>query len=97
MEISFNRLARMELDEASHYYDEQVPGLGSRFLDEVEQALLFIQLHPEAAPRVDKSRRRFVLSQFPYYILYRVFPGEHLRILAVGHQNRHPRYWRGRA
>jgi hypothetical protein len=42
------------------------------------------------------SIRRFVLSQFPYYLLYRPLQGGGLRILAVAHQKRHPRYWIGR-
>ena len=92
----FNPLAERELTEAIQYYEERSSGLGFRLLEEVEHAVIFIRRHPEAAPRVLNSIRRFVLSQFPYYLLYRPLQGGRLRILAVAHQKRHPRYWVGR-
>jgi toxin ParE1/3/4 len=93
----FNRLAERELSEAIQYYDQQSAGLGQRFLDEVEHALVFIRRHPEAAPRILGSIRRLVLPSFPYNLLYRPLKGGGLRILAVAHQKRHPWYWVGRA
>lgn len=96
MKTRFNRLAERELDEAYQYYEEQSPGLGERLLDEVQHALIFIRRHPEAAPRILGSIRRFVLPLFPYSILYRPLENGDLRILAVGHQKRHPQYWIGR-
>jgi plasmid stabilization system protein ParE len=92
----FNPLAERELAEAIQYYDEQSPGLGQRFLEEVEHALTFIRRHPEAAPRVLGSVRRLVLPRFPYNLLYRPLKSGDLRILAVAHQKRHPGYWVGR-
>jgi plasmid stabilization system protein ParE len=71
MKPRFNPLAERELDDAFQYYEEHTPGLGERFLDEVEHALIFLRRHPEAAPRVLGSIRRFVLPLFPYSILYR--------------------------
>jgi toxin ParE1/3/4 len=92
----FNPLAEHELTEAIQYYEERSSGLGFKLLEEVEHAVIFIRRHPEAAPRVLNSIRRFVLPQFPYYLLYRPLQGGGLRILAVAHQKRHPRYWVGR-
>jgi toxin ParE1/3/4 len=92
----FNPLAERELTEAIQYYEERSSGLGFKLLEEVEHTVIFIRRHPEAAPRVFNSIRRFVLPQFPYYLLYRPLPGGGLRILAVAHQKRHPRYWVGR-
>lgn len=96
MKTRFNPLAERELDEAYQYYEEQSPGLGERLLDEVEHALIFIRRHPEAAPRVLGSIRRLVLPRLPYSILYRPLKDGGLRILAVAHQKRNPRYWIGR-
>lgn len=92
----FNPLAERELTEAIRYYEERSSGLGFKLLEEVEHAVIFIRRHPEAAPRVLNSIRRFVLPQFPYYLLYRHLQGGGLRVLAVAHQKRHPRYWVGR-
>lgn len=92
----FNPLAERELAEAIQYYEEQSPGLGFQLLDEIEHAMIFLRRHPEAAPRILDAIRRFVLPRFPYYLLYRPLQGGGLRILAVAHQKRHPRYWIGR-
>ncbi len=94
--VRFNRLAERELAEAFQYYEQQAAGLGERFLDEVEHSVTFIRRYPEAAPRVLEMIRRLVLPTFPYYLLYRPLSSGKLRILAVGHQKRHPRYWLGR-
>jgi plasmid stabilization system protein ParE len=94
--VSFNPRAKQELSKAFRYYEEQSPGLGEEFLDEVEHALLFIRRYPEAAPQVLESVRRLVLGQFPYSIFYRPLHGGVLRILAVAHQKREEGYWNGR-
>lgn len=93
---TFNRLAEQELAEAISYYEDQRPGLGTELLEEVRHAVALLGRHPEAAPRVKGAIRRLVLPRFPYSILYRpVGPGL-VRILAVAHHKRHPRYWAGR-
>jgi plasmid stabilization system protein ParE len=40
--------------------------------------------------------RRFVLPRFPYSLIYRHLGADEVRILAVAHQKRRPRYWTGR-
>lgn len=96
-ELSFNRLAERELAEAAEYYEDESPGLGEQFLEEVRHSTILLQRYPHAAPKVLGSTRRFVLPRFPYYILYQVFGNDRLRVLAVAHQKRHPRYWVGRS
>ena len=94
--LSFNRLAERELAEAAEYYDEESPGLGERFLEEVRHSTLLLQRYPHAAPKVLGSTRRFVLPLFSYSLLYQVFD-DRIRVLAVAHHKRHPRYWIGRS
>ncbi|MFL6194826.1 MAG: type II toxin-antitoxin system RelE/ParE family toxin [Thermoanaerobaculia bacterium] len=94
--VRFNRLAERELQEAIVFYDEESPGLGDRFLDEVETGTAFILSHPEASPRILGTIRRLVLPSFPYSLLYRPLPSGGIRILAVAHQKRQPDYWIGR-
>lgn len=93
---SFNRLARRELAEAVEHYESESQGLGDRFLEEVFQALAVLLRHPEAAPQIRGSIRRFVLQKFPYCLLYRPTGVGRLRILAAAHQKRDPEYWIGR-
>jgi plasmid stabilization system protein ParE len=95
--VRFNRLAERELAEAVEHYEAESPGLGDRFLDEVWHALALLVRHPEAAPRIRGSIRRFVLPRFPYSLMYRPDEkGNGIRVLAVAHQRRHPEYWAGR-
>lgn len=94
--VSFNRQAERELTEAFRYYEQESPGLGERFLEEVTSSTSFLRRYPLAAPRIMGSIRRFVLPRFPYYLLYRPISDDKIRILAVAHQKRHPGYWYGR-
>jgi plasmid stabilization system protein ParE len=60
----------------------------------VEAAVAFLGQYPEGAPKVGREVRRFV--QFPYSLIYRHLGADEVRILAVAHQKRRPRYWTGR-
>jgi toxin ParE1/3/4 len=93
---TFNPLAELELGEAVEFYDQARRGLGDSFLHEVERAIAFLERYPEAAPKVGRKVRRFVLPRFPYSLIYRHLGGGQTRILAVAHQKRRPRYWTGR-
>lgn len=94
--VVFHRYAERELAEAVAYYNQEKPGLGFEFRDEVEQAARFLSQYPRAAPLVRPAIRRFVLLRFPYSLLYREVDPASLRVLAVAHQKRDPEYWVGR-
>ena len=95
LSIDYNRSAKKELFDSSLYYSEQAPGLGERFLKEVENCLREIAHSPQRYPKYFKDIRRCVMSQFPYGIYYRI-EGTIIRILAVAHSSRHPNYWKHR-
>jgi plasmid stabilization system protein ParE len=90
---SFNRLAERELLEAAQTYEDESPGLGGDFLDEVERGVSFLMRHPRGAPEVDKPVRQLVLARFPYSLMYRPLADGRIRILAIAHHRRRPRYW----
>ena len=94
--VRFNKLAAEELQDAAVHYEGERAGLGSEFVDEVEKSLAFVAEFPRVAVREGGSYRRLVVPRFPYYIVYRLVGEDVLRILAVGHQKRRPRYWAGR-
>ena len=93
--LSFNRLAEHELAEAAEHYDKEALGLGERFLEEVRYSASMLQRFPYAGPRVSGTTRRLIFPRFPYSLIYKVYD-DRIRILAVAHQSRHPRYWIGR-
>ena len=95
MTLSFNGMAREELNEAADYYKSQRPGLGEEFLGEVEGAIGFLLQYPLSAPLVRRTIRKRVIHRFPYNIFYYIKSDE-LRIIAIAHHKRRPFYWRGR-
>ena len=90
--ISFHEDTRAELAEASHYYEDRVPGLGQALIDDVEKAASEILEHPNACERVSKNLRRKVIKRFPYSLIYAV-ETDRIRIMAVAHNKRRPEYW----
>lgn len=94
--VIFHPLAEQELVEAVDYYEEQKPGLGLEYLEEVEHAVDFLIRYPEAGSIVQGSLRRLVLPRFPYSLLYRILENDRIRILALAHHKRRPQYWHDR-
>lgn len=92
----FDRLAELELSDAMDYYNDETPGLGDQLLEEVSHAVILLSRYPKSAPKFLGPIRRLTLPRFPYYVLYRPLGKGVIRILAVAHQKRHPRYWIGR-
>ncbi len=97
MSLRLVRAARIELDHAVDWYEEQQPGLGDEFLTEVERSLALIAGNPDAW-RVwpgEPRARMFLMRRFPYVIAYRAI-GDDIIILAFAHARRRPGYWRAR-
>lgn len=94
--VVFHPLAEQEFFDAATYYEEQKVGLGLEYLEEVEHAINFLTRYPEAGSQVRGSVRRLTLPKFPYSLLYRVLENDQIRILAVAHHKRGPRYWLAR-
>ncbi len=95
LSVVFDPAAREELVEAVAYYDQQRATLGDEFLLELKRAVTRIRDFPAAWPVMSRRSRRCRLTRFPYGLVYQVTEDE-IRILAVAHLRRRPRYWRDR-
>jgi toxin ParE1/3/4 len=95
-EVSFHRLAELELNEAAAYYELERPGLGARFLREVDRCIESLVKHPQAGALILGDVRRRLVRRFPYAVMYTIKP-EGVRILAVVSLRRRPLYWVGRS
>jgi toxin ParE1/3/4 len=89
-----------ELEEAAVWYDRQRLGLGTEFLEAIDNALERIARWPHAAPRVpgvaaDVPARKAPVTRFPYHVAYLETP-DTIRILAFAHDRREPVYWHSR-
>lgn len=89
-------LAEADLEEAASWYDEEQAGLGSRFLNDVDQVFGRIRERPQQFPVVSGDIRRALLRTFPYALYFRE-TDETIRVLAVLHLRRRPGLWRARS
>ena len=87
--------ARSEFEEQVAYFDEQLTGLGDRFIQDVEASIRTIRKHPESGAPVSRNVRKKVLRAFPFNIFYAATSDEVI-IVAVAAHRRRPRYWRSR-
>jgi len=95
MKIRVLDAAQSELEDTIDYYDEQRPGLGFEFAEEVEQALERINHYPEAWSPLSPRVRRCLVNRFPYSVIYEV-RSELLIIVAIQNHHRKPESWRSR-
>lgn len=99
--VRFAPEALSELTEAAGWYGSRQAGLGRDLLEEVECLLPLIERFPSSFARLqsitsDLTIRRALLPRFPYALVFMELR-DHVRILAVAHVKREPRYWLTRA
>jgi len=70
MQIKFLEVAQKELDENIDYYNQESPGLGERFLNQVLEGLDRIATFPQSLAEVYKKDKEMSAAIFPlwYYI-----------------------------
>jgi plasmid stabilization system protein ParE len=91
--------AKNDVLEAADWYDQQQPGLGDEFIEEIvtvfdalaANPLQYCLRHP-----IKNIRWRYP-KRFPYRVIYEVTEEERLVVIAaVIHAARHDRVWRQR-
>jgi plasmid stabilization system protein ParE len=75
---------------------KSAPIAPSRFLDDVNRTFSSDRERPLQFPVVWRELRRALLHTFPYAVYFREDKGG-VTVLAVLHQRRDPKIWRGRA
>lgn len=65
------------------------------FEAEVSLAIARIHQAPERWPDYFSVCKRYILSQFPFSIVYRIQPAR-IIVLAIAHGHRRPGYWKAR-
>jgi len=93
--IKLHSEARKEFFEAAEYYEEQVVGLGDDFINEIEKVFAVIEQQPASGTKITNTERRFLVSRFPYGIIYSV-EVDQIIIFAVMDLRRKPGYWKSR-
>lgn len=87
--------AEADIFDGFRTYEERQLGLGTRFLDEIEQSLHRIAPNPHVYQEVEPDIRRAVVHTFPYLVFY-TFDVEAVHVLAVIHGAQDPAYIKAR-
>ncbi len=93
--VRFVEPARLELLAEVGYYHRVEVGLGSKFLEAVEDATARALAYPLAGTTAQNRTRRVFLRDFPFALVYRS-DEQGITIYALAHHARRPGYWRSR-
>ncbi len=95
MLIVWDEEALSEADAAAVFYQQKQPGLGQRFLDNLEDAASKIAHRPYLYRQIEANIRKCKLPHFPYGVIYRI-QADTIQIIAVMHLRQNPGYWKHR-
>jgi plasmid stabilization system protein ParE len=89
-----------EIEAAGDYYEDQRAGLGSEFLDAIDEGLQRLVERPQSHgfaqdTTPEEEIRQVLVRRFPYRIVFQERE-EDLLVLACMHARREPGYWRSR-
>ena len=93
--VEFHPHAEEDFLAAYAWYSERSETAARAFVREIDRAILRISEAPERWPTYDSLTRRFLLSRFPFSVIYRVAE-QAVEVIAVAHNKRNPGYWRPR-
>ena len=93
--VRFVEPARLEVLAEVAYYQQVEVGLGTKFLEAVEDATARALAYPLAGSPVQNKTRRVFLWDFPFALVYRS-DEQGITIYALAHHARRPGYWRSR-
>ncbi|HSI59270.1 MAG TPA: type II toxin-antitoxin system RelE/ParE family toxin [Ideonella sp.] len=86
--------AKLDLSSAFDWYREKSSKAGNAFRAEVLGVFDLLSEDPGRWAVWDGDIRRFVMKRYPYTVYFEIDEAI-VRILAVGHHRRAPRYWSG--
>ena len=90
--IIFHPDIEFEVKASYQWYQNHAIGLGDDYLTELESAYQAIIEHPNTWPKFQLGFRRFLLSKFPFSVIYQISQ-EKIFVVAVMHNSRKPGYW----
>lgn len=93
MIVSVHPAARRELLKHKKWYSDRSPATAARFEREIDHAISRIVESPARYPLTKRGRRRFVLLEYPFDVIYRVHDDGEIQIMAIAHHSRRPEYW----
>ena len=92
LKLLFHPDVASEIKSSFDWYQEQADGLGDDFITELESAYEAVAELPQTWPRFQRGFRRFLLTKFPFSVIYKE-TDNHIFVVAVMHNSRRPGYW----
>lgn len=87
-------LAKQDIKDAAHWYNQQQNNLGKKFIHNIRQKIDYIKKHPDVTAIRYDDVRTTVLDVFPFMIHYTFNRStKEILIAAVLHTSRNPDIW----
>jgi plasmid stabilization system protein ParE len=94
-EILIKPGAELDAVEISDWYENELPGLGQRFLENYVQTLRIIERNAKYCLNLGDGYRRAHINRFPYNVYFLIEENKAI-ILGILHQHRDPEEWQKR-
>jgi plasmid stabilization system protein ParE len=93
--VHFRPDAELDAQAAATWYEEEVPGLGEEFTNELFATVARISALPTQFPAVAAGVHRALTHRFPYAVYFAARPDQ-IVVIGVFHQHRDASSWRER-
>ncbi|MBN7796328.1 hypothetical protein [Parahaliea mediterranea] len=99
--VKIHREAALKLEEAAAWYESELKGLGSRFIDALDHAQALLSepnppLTPKHGQAAQLGAKKLILHKFPFSLVT-MSSQDSIVVIALAHHARRPGYWRSRA
>ena len=85
--------ALSDLKAALGWYLARNETAAAKFVEEIDRGVGLVVESPARWPKGENGTRKFILSRFPFAIVYRE-KRTTVQILAIAHGHRNPEYWK---
>ncbi|MBW8048914.1 MAG: type II toxin-antitoxin system RelE/ParE family toxin [Cytophagales bacterium] len=84
----------MDIQEATDWYNEQVPGCGSRFQKQVKFQINSLKINPNGYAIRYADVHCMLIKKFPFLVHFTVDESKFIvKVFAVVHTSRNPKIW----
>lgn len=94
--IQIDEEALSDIQEATEWYNEQLQGLGSRFLKQIKSQINSLKTDAEIYTNRYADVRCMLIKKFPFMVHY-IIDGLTVKVFAVLHTSRNPKIWENRS
>ena len=90
-QIILSAVALKELEASVDWYNARQDGLGTRFIEALDNRLALLSETPDIFPVKLSGYNEALIEKFPYLIVYKIIKkGKKVRVLHIFHTRRNP-------